>query len=81
MLLPFVGATGTKRGPADLGSMVLQGTAMSGKNIESRKPEAIELGRQIDENLKRAYDEALREDIPDRFKDLLAKLRAKGSAE
>lgn len=31
---------------------------------------------QIDENLKRVYNEALNEDVPDRFKELLAKLRA-----
>lgn len=35
------------------------------------------LHQQIDENLKRVYEEALSEDIPDRFKDLIAKLRAK----
>ncbi|MFU8882600.1 MAG: NepR family anti-sigma factor [Rhodobacterales bacterium] len=32
--------------------------------------------RQIDENLKRVYEDALNEDVPDRFKDLLARLRA-----
>jgi hypothetical protein len=30
----------------------------------------------IEENLKRVYDETLNEDIPDRFKDLLARLKA-----
>ncbi len=35
------------------------------------------LQQQIDENLKRVYEEALSEDIPDRFKDLIAQLRAK----
>jgi hypothetical protein len=33
--------------------------------------------QQIDENLKRVYEEALSEDIPDRFKELIARLRAK----
>jgi hypothetical protein len=32
---------------------------------------------QIDENLKRVYQEALSEEVPDRFKDLLAQLKAK----
>lgn len=37
---------------------------------------------QIDENLRRIYDETLNEDVPDRFRDLLEKLRQKtaGSA-
>lgn len=31
--------------------------------------------RQIDENLRRVYFENQEEDVPDRFKDLLAKLK------
>ena len=31
--------------------------------------------RQIDENLKRVYREAEQDDVPDRFKELLEKLR------
>ena len=31
---------------------------------------------QIDENLKRVYQTALSEDVPDRFRDLLAQLQA-----
>lgn len=30
---------------------------------------------EIDANLKRVYDEALRQDVPDRFKELLEQLR------
>jgi hypothetical protein len=37
------------------------------------------LHQQIDENLKRVYEEALSEEIPDRFKDLIAQLRSKES--
>ena len=33
------------------------------------------LKHQIDENLKRVYESALDEDVPDRFKDLLDRLR------
>ncbi len=36
-------------------------------------------GDTINANLKRVYDEALQEDIPDRFKDLLAQLKAQDS--
>ncbi|MGB0497437.1 MAG: NepR family anti-sigma factor [Rubricella sp.] len=32
--------------------------------------------RQIDENLKRVFSEKLDEDLPDRFKDLIAQLKA-----
>ena len=39
------------------------------------------LHQQIDENLKRVYEEALSEDVPDRFKDLIAQLRAKESGK
>jgi len=35
------------------------------------------LRSQIDENLKRVYQEALDERIPDRFQDLLEQLRKK----
>ncbi len=35
------------------------------------------LKEQIDQNLKRVYDDVLNEDIPDRFKDLLEQLRQK----
>lgn len=33
---------------------------------------------QIDENLKRVYEEALDQELPDRFTQLLAQLREKG---
>ncbi len=32
---------------------------------------------QIDENLKRVYSATLNEELPDRFRDLLAQLQAK----
>lgn len=32
---------------------------------------------QIDENLKRVYQEVLTEEVPDRFKDLLNQLKAR----
>lgn len=32
---------------------------------------------QIDENLKRVYRDSLSEELPDRFRDLLAQLKAK----
>ncbi|UWQ94878.1 transcriptional regulator [Rhodobacteraceae bacterium M385] len=33
--------------------------------------------RQIDENLKRVYDDAMKDELPDRFMDLIAQLKAK----
>jgi len=35
------------------------------------------LKEQIDQNLKRVYEDVLKEEVPDRFKDLLAQLRQK----
>lgn len=40
------------------------------------KPKAS-IKQQIDENLKRIYDETLNEEVPDRFKQLLDQLRKK----
>ncbi|MGR3501846.1 NepR family anti-sigma factor [Pseudaestuariivita sp.] len=36
--------------------------------------------RQIDENLRRVYDDVLRQDVPDRFADLLQQLKEGQSA-
>jgi hypothetical protein len=38
---------------------------------------SADMKAQIDENLKRVYQEALSEEVPDRFKELLAQLKAK----
>ncbi len=35
------------------------------------------LREQINDNLKRVYEETLKEDVPDRFKILLQQLKAK----
>jgi hypothetical protein len=46
---------------------------MAGQNRKSS------LRAQIDENLKRVYQDALEQEIPDRLKELLEKLRNSGS--
>lgn len=43
---------------------------------EERKKAALE--KQIDENLKRVYQEELKEEVPDRFLALLQQLRDQG---
>jgi hypothetical protein len=43
---------------------------------KSTPPHRPSVDRQIDENLKRVYDEALNEELPDRFKDLLSQLKS-----
>ena len=43
----------------------------------AKPAERAAIRAQIDENLRRAYEEVLTETIPDRFKDLLAQLQAK----
>ncbi len=45
------------------------------KDEDGPKRQAIR--EQIDENLKRVYTTALNEELPDRFRDLLAQLKAK----
>ncbi len=47
--------------------------------IEEMTDEASKarLQKQIDENLKRVYQDALKEEVPDRFKLLLEQLKAK----
>lgn len=40
-------------------------------------PTKSPLGKQIEENLKRVYEDLLKEQVPDRFKDLLAQLKEK----
>ncbi len=52
------------------------GPAERNINMPDSEPKA-KLRQQIDQNLKRVYQEALEEDVPDRFKDLLLKLRDK----
>jgi hemerythrin-like domain-containing protein len=48
--------------------------------IEDMADEAAKkrIQKEIDENLKRVYQDALKEEIPERFKLLLEQLKAKG---
>jgi hypothetical protein len=39
------------------------------------------LDQQIDENLRKVYQRTLEEEVPDRFHDLLRKLREQGRPE
>ena len=43
----------------------------------AKDPTKSRLNDQIDENLKRVYDDVIREDVPDRFKVLLQQLKDK----
>ena len=42
----------------------------------AKSKNASRIGATIDANLKRAYDDVLQEQVPDRFLTLLAQLRA-----
>ncbi len=44
--------------------------------MAQEKPKSS-LRKDIDENLKRIYEDTLKEEVPDRFKQLLAQLKAK----
>jgi hypothetical protein len=50
-------------------------TMTKAKDEDAPKRQAIR--EQIDENLKRVYTATLNEELPDRFRDLLAQLRGK----
>lgn len=39
------------------------------------------VSQQIDENLKRIYEQTLNEEVPDRFAELLSKLRQKSGSD
>jgi hypothetical protein len=43
---------------------------------DEEPPRRQAMRAQIDENLKRVYSTALQEELPDRFRDLLAQLKA-----
>ena len=47
------------------------------KEHESDPPKRQAIRDQIDENLKRVYAAALNEELPDRFRDLLAQLKSR----
>jgi S-ribosylhomocysteine lyase LuxS involved in autoinducer biosynthesis len=55
--------------------MMGSGTGMYSDMPDEKSKASIR--EQINENLKRVYEEALQEEVPDRFKDLLAQLKAK----
>ncbi|WP_241559897.1 NepR family anti-sigma factor [Solirhodobacter olei] len=71
--------SGTKRWPAAFGSVHdAQWAEKSEMRVKmSKEPERSNLRRQIDENLKRAYEKELERDVPDRFRQLLEELRQK----
>lgn len=45
--------------------------------VMAKDKERANLHRQIDENLKRAYEKELEREVPERFRGLLEKLRQK----
>jgi hypothetical protein len=45
------------------------------RDTDEDTPRRQAIRAQIDENLKRVYADALNEELPDRFKDLLAQLK------
>lgn len=47
----------------------------------TQKKRVSSMEQMIDANLKRAFDDVLNQDIPDRFTDLLSQLRASEGAD
>ncbi len=54
-----------------------QGEKPLGEKPARPRVNSLAVTREIDENLRRVYQAALIEEVPDRFTELLAKLRAK----
>ena len=54
---------------------------MHGIQDMGEKDAKANLRQDINDNLKRVFNEALEEDVPDRFKQLLAQLKAKEASE
>lgn len=48
-----------------------------GGKTPRRRANSLSVTREIDENLKKVYQAALTEEVPDRFAKLLAQLREK----
>lgn len=48
---------------------------MYGEMADDKAKDAVQ--QQIDANLRRVYEDALKEDVPERFKALLEQLRSK----
>ncbi|QDL93637.1 hypothetical protein FDP22_08005 [Paroceanicella profunda] len=46
------------------------------KDLSAADPGRDAIDRQIEENLRKVYNEAVSEALPDRFTDLLAQLKA-----
>jgi Anti-sigma factor NepR len=51
-----------------------------GNDKKPADPVRAHIRAQIDENLRRVYHANMSEDLPDRFKDLLSKLRVSGGS-
>jgi hypothetical protein len=51
------------------------------KDKDEDAPKRQAIREQIDENLRRVYTATLNEELPDRFKDLLAQLRSKANVD
>lgn len=50
------------------------GLEIVSSNMVSKRDKS-KVNRQIDENLRRVYNDALKEDVPDKFLDLINKLK------
>lgn len=54
-----------------------EGKMAKKQTMGGKTPPKAQLRREIDENLKRVFQSALDQDVPDRFKKLLEQLKAK----
>jgi hypothetical protein len=72
-----------RRSVPDVGTERTSGVYMTEPSREG-KPKRSQRDKdkhQIDENLRRVYEDMVDDDIPDRFAELLRKLRGEGDAQ
>lgn len=74
---PHVIFSGTKRTNPRLVPCKVGEPEVAMSDTMAKRKDTPDVRAQIDENLKRVFQEALQEEVPDRFKELLEQLRQK----
>lgn len=68
---------GYKKVSGDMSGKVEMTEKSKGPKPSRPRLNSLAVAREIDDNLKRVYQEALKDEVPERFSKLLAQLREK----